>query len=292
MYINFDLNSLKQGKDLNPSFAPFAEYFLDSKLITNLLSRSYSNEPGRKISYYTPKFNIGKTTKLQVGISYILDSSNTGADNPNINSSGIDKKILSKDKRKRFEIDKNVKDAVSGGITIEQNISDGIDFRVALTGEYGKAAGKAKQFNVPISPLANDTTTVPVEYELNDLRSYNIGGVLNVGNFSYAGSYGSLGKSLTTPAFHKTGRNTIYYTGAVAYKQGPFITSITYFKSDQFKNTVDAITLGTDYKIAPGLKPYAEIAGFVLKGKPEYYPELNKKKTRGTVVLIGAKLSL
>jgi hypothetical protein len=44
--------------------------------------------------------------------------------------------------------------------------------------------------------------------------------------------------------------------------------------------------------LAPGFKPYAEISGFSLKGKPEFYPDLQKKKTRGTVALIGAKLSL
>ena len=124
------------------------------------------------------------------------------------------------------------------------------------------------------------------------MKTYNIGAILNAGNFSYAASFGSLGKSLTTPEFHKVGRETTYYTGGVAYKQGPFTTSLTYFRSDQYKNTVDCVTIGTDYKLAPGFKPYAEISGFSLKGKPEYDRDLKKKKSRGTIALIGAKLSL
>ena len=171
---------------------------------------------------------------------------------------------------------------------MEQNISDGIDLKLAATGEVGKAAGKAELFNT------DDTKeeTVLETHKLKDLRTYNIGSVLNVGSFSYAASFGSLGKSLTTPAYHKTGRDTLYYTGGIAYKQGPFSTSITYFRSDEFKNRVDCITIGTDYKLAPGFKPYAEISGFSFKGKPEFYPNLKKKSTRGTVAIVGAKLSL
>ena len=116
------------------------------------------------------------------------------------------------------------------GVALEQNLGDGIDLKVGITGEYGKAAGKAKKF------ARKDDENPTGEFKLSNLRTFNIGAILNVGNFSSAGSFGSLGKSLTTPEFHKTGRKTSYYTGTVAYKQGPFAASISYFKSDQFKN--------------------------------------------------------
>ncbi len=291
-YAEFSPSSLMQTSKVNPTFATFAEFFLDSKLTTSLDSRSYSSEPARSISYYTPKFKFGETTKAQIGITYTPDSSNTGADNASTNSSGVDKRTVSLAAAggnlaiDRFEIDRAVKNAVSAGVTLEQNFADGVDFKLALTGEYGKAAGTAKQFTLKDDTIANK------ESKLSDLRTFNIGAVLNVGNFSYAGSFGSLGKSLTTPDFHKTGRKTDYYTGTVAYKQGPFAASVSYFKSDQFKNTVDAVSIGTHYLLAPGFKPYAEISGFSLKGRPEFNNELSKKKTRGTVALIGAKLSL
>ena len=291
-YANLALSdSRASNSKAKPSFATYSDFFLDSKLATSLDSKKYSAEPSRSISFYTPKFNFGESTKVQVGMTYIPDSSNTGADSPSTHSSGKDKHTLEIPMSNagpaidRFEIDRTVKDAVSAGFTLEQNFTDGVDFKMALTGEYGKAAGKAKRFTTKDDPN-------PTEFKLNNLRTYNIGAVLTVGNFSYSGSFGSLGKSLTTPEFHKTGRKTDYYSGAVAYKQGPFAASVSYFKSNQFKNTVDAVSIGTHYLLAPGFKPYAEISGFSLKGRPEFHPEASKKKTRGTVALIGAKLSL
>jgi len=282
-YGNLATEKLKQGKPSAPTFATFAEFFLDSKLVTDIDNRPYSTEPGRAVSYYTPKFEFAQGSNIQIGISYIPDSSNTGADSPSKNSVRTDKKGISD--TEYFVFDKSVKNALSGGVTIKHSIADGIDLKIGLTGEFGKAS-KAQKFNIA------DTTKPVAEYKLKDLRTYNIGTVLTVGNFSYAASFGSIGKSLTTKEYHKTSESTIYYSGAVAYKQGPFSTSLIYFHSDQFKNTLDSVTIGTDYKLAPGLMPYVEISGFNLKGRPEFAPELQKKKTRGTVALIGAKLSL
>jgi hypothetical protein len=284
-YADFSTKHLMQGSKVEPSFTTFAEFFLDSKLTTKLDTRTYSSEPARSVVYYTPNFPLGSSTKLQIGVAYTPDSSNTGADNPSTNSSGEDVRKIETGGIDRFVIDRTVKDALSGGVTLEQNFADGIDAKLALTGEYGKSAGRAKKY-----ATADDTN--PELFKLSNLRTFNIGAILNVGNFSYGGSFGSLGKSLTSPEFHKTGRKTDYYSGTVAYKQGPFAASVSYFKSDQFKNTVDAVSVGTTYLLAPGFKPYAEISSFILKGRPEFRPDLSKKKTRGTVALIGAKLSL
>jgi len=295
-YAKFDSDYMQQGKDFGPDFATFGEYFLDSILVTGGDKHPYSNEPGRKISYYTPKFEFNEKSKLQFGLSYTADSSNTGADNPDKNSTNIDIKQI--DNNQYFRFDKSVKNAFSGGVSLEQNISDGIDLKVALTGEYGKSAAQLKKMqnndvNNTDPKKANSNQQILLDtYKLSNLKTYNLGAVLNVGNFSYAGSIGSLGKSLTSAEFQKTGRDTRYYTGAIAYKQGAFTSSVSYFRSDRYKNTVDCVTLGTDYMLAPGFKPYAEISGFSLKGKPEFYPDLQKKKTRGTVALIGTKLSL
>lgn len=298
-YADFSTKHLIEDSNIQPSFSPFSEFFLDSKLVTKLDARSYSSEPSRSISYYTPKFSFGDKTKLQAGISYIPDSSNTGADNPKINSLIVDKRIIAiavdgKTATDYFEIGNSVKDAITGGITLEQNLSDGVDFKVALTGEHGKSVGEAKRIR---NNNPNDLNSIATtdSYKLRNLRTFNIGAILNFGNLSCAGSFGSLGKSLTTKEFHKTGQKTNYYTGAVAYKQGPFTTSISYFKSNQFGNIADSVSIGTDCKLAPGIKPYVEISAFSLKGRSEFYTTLQpqpKKTTRGTVALLGAKISL
>lgn len=297
-YAKLDSIDLKQGYDFGPSFATFSEFFLSNKLLSDIENRSYSTEPGRRVSYYTPKFQFGQGSKIQMGISYTPDSANTGTDDHNKYSTRVEiKKIYNIEERVYYKFDKSVKDAISGGVVLEQNISDGIDLKLALTGEYGQASNvKKMNNNGNFSDPLKDNSDAQEElrtYKLKNLKTYNIGAILNTGNFSYAASFGSLGKSLTTPEFHRTGRETNYYTGGVVYKQGPFTTSLTYFRSDHYKNTVDCVTIGTDYKLAPGFKPYAEISGFSLKGKPEYgQGNLEKKKIRGTVALIGAKLSL
>ncbi|MDG1436303.1 MAG: porin [Rickettsiaceae bacterium] len=285
-YVNTNIGHLKGNSNVEPSFATNVDFVLDDKLTTSLDNRSYTTEPPRSIAYYTPKFALTESTKVQVGASYTPDSSNTGADSLTKNSSGTETKTIDDGGAiNKFVLDSTVKNAVTGGVSIEQNIADGVDLKVAFTGEAGKSAGSVKQY-----ATANDAD--PQTTSLKGLRTYNIGTVLNVGNFSYAGSYGSLGKSLTSPLFHKTGRKTSYCIGAVAYKQGPFAVSVSYFKGTKFKNKTDAVSVGTNYQLAPGFKPYAQITSFTLKGRPEYNPELPKKTTRGTVALIGAKLSL
>ncbi len=285
-YANLGTDYLKNGTSLEPSFSSYTEFFLDSKLVTSLEKRAYSSEPNRKISYYTPKFEFGTGSKLQVGVSYIPDSANTGADTISTNSNKPAKKVISS--TQYFKIDQSVKNAVAGGVVLEQNISDGVDLKIGLTGQVAKSSGRAQLFDSTDTDEKNPLET----YKLKDLRTYNIGSVLNIGNFGYAVSFGSLGKSLTTPAYHKTGQDTKYYTAGVGYKQGPFSASVSYFRSDTYKNILNCLTIGTDYKLAPGFKPYAEISQFDVKGKPEYFPEKSKRSTRGTVALIGAKLSL
>jgi hypothetical protein len=276
----------QQQNDLNPSFVTTSEFFMSDKYTTQLDNRSYSSEPSRAIVYYTPKFSLGNKTKFTIGVAYTPDSSNTGADNITKQGTGIETKKIGIPGTDRFEFDLSVKDALAAGITVEQNLADGLDLKVGITGEMGKSQGTAKKFE-----NAADTTPV-AEYKLANLRAYNIGAVVSYGNFSYAASYGSLGKSLTTPEYHKTARKTDYYTAAIAYNQGPFKVSVNYFKSDKFKNTAQAWTLATDYAAAPGLKPYVELTKYRLNGKPEFYTDLSKKKVSGTVLIAGIKLTI
>ncbi|MCP5369883.1 MAG: porin [Rickettsiaceae bacterium] len=284
-YANITSEYQKQ-EGLNPTFVTTSEFFMSDKYTAHLDNRSYSTEPSRAIVYYTPKFNLNNKTKFTIGLAYTPDSSNTGADNINKLGTGIETKKIGIPGVDRFEFEMSVKDALAAGITIEHNISDGVDLKIGLTGEMGKSKGTAKLFE-----NAADTTPV-AEYKLANLRAYNIGAVLNYGNFYYAASYGSLGKSLTTPEYHKTGRKTDYYTAAIAYNQGPFKVSASYFKSDKFKNTAEAWTLASDYKAAPGLKPYVEITKYKLNGRPEFYNTLAKKKVTGTALIAGIKLAI
>ena len=278
---------LSQGFRMSPSFATAINYYTDSKLLASVAGKSYSTEPARSIAYYTPKFKLGNTGKLQLGVSYSPDSSNTGVDNPNVSGTKASTYIINNNGSGGVDytirIFPSVKDIMTAGIVLEQKFTDEVKLKVAATGEYGKSTSKVIKFSG-----GNKDNNL----KLSDLKTFNIGTILEIGNISCASGYGTLGKSLTTPEVHKTGRKTDYYSGAIAYKEGPFAASISYFKSIQYKNTVDAISLGTHYQLAPGFKPYAEISTFTLKGKPEAYPEFKKRKSKGIVLLLGTKLSL
>ena len=69
-------------------------------------------------------------------------------------------------------------------------------------------------------------------------------------------------------------------------------TSLSHFASEQFKNKVNSVKLAVSHILAPGLKPYAEIHAYTLKGKTEFYPNLKARKVKGIVALIGIKLTL
>jgi hypothetical protein len=284
-YIKKTSSHLKQNKEHGPSFLTGDGHFLGDNIVADFDKAKYSNEPPRTINYYTPKFALGNTTKVQLGVSYTPDSSNTGAGGANEKTTSSAIKKVGIDNLHKFEIDKSVADAVTAGIKLEQKISDDINLKLALTGEYGNTKGKAKKY------ISKDDKN-PLEHKLANLRSYNIGGELKLSDFTFNACYGNLGKSFTTPEFHKSGTKSHYYNAGVAYKYGQTTTKLSYFGSEQYKNKVSSVKLNISHILAPGLKPYAEISSYTLKGKPEFHNELKSKSTRGTVALLGLKLTL
>jgi len=285
-YIKTGIDYLKQSTKAVPSFLTSEGSFLGDQIIARMDSATYSSEPPRTINYYTPKFDLTDSSKIRLGISYTPDSANTGVERPSDKSDGIKKYAVGEATIDRFEIDRSVKDAITSGIVLEQKLTEEAELKLALTGEYGKSAGKIKKF-------ANKDDKNPLEYKLSDLKSYNIGAELKVGDFKYNACYGSFGNSLTTKELHKGNRKSQYYNAGIAYTYNKATTtSLSYFASEQFKNKVNSVKLAVSHILAPGLKPYAEIHAYTLKGKPEFYPNLKARKVKGTVALVGVKLSL
>lgn len=285
-YIKTSTEYLKQNTKATPSFLTSEGAFLGDSIIASMDSATYSSEPPRTINYYTPKFNLTDSSKIRLGISYTPDSANTGVEKPSDKSDGIKKYAVGETTIDRFEIDRSVKDALTSGIVLEQKLTEEAELKLALTGEYGKSAGKIKKF-------ANKDDKNPLEYKLSDLKSYNIGAELKIGDFKYNACYSSFGNSLTTKELHKGNRKSQYYNAGIAYTYNKATTtSLSYFASEQFKNKVNSVKLAVSHILAPGLKPYAEIHAYTLKGKPEFYPNLKARKVKGTVALVGVKLSL
>lgn len=285
-YIKKGSSYLKEGTKLTPSFLTSNGCFIGDDITADLKSAPYSSEPPRTINYYAPKFDLTNSSKIQIGISYTPDTANTSIGSVSEKSDGLQTKTLGIDGVvDKYEIDRSVKNAVTAGVLLEQKCSDDIKLKIAVTGEQGKAVGKLKKF------LIKDDKN-PEEFKLTNLRSYNIGSELQIRDLTLSACYGSWGKSLTSPEFYKNGRNSFYYSVGASYKYNNTTAKVTYFASEQYKNKVSAVKLNISHLLAKGLKPYAEVSSYTLKGKPELYKELNAKTTKGVVALLGIKLTL
>ena len=117
---------------------------------------------------------------------------------------------------------------------------DQVGIMLAATGEWGNGESTATE----------------------DLRTWNVGGKLSYMGFALATSYGSWGDSLRTTSGLD---DSNYWTLGGSYETGPFGFSVTYMDStyertatidDEFTN----ISVGVDYKMAPGFTPYAEVS--------------------------------
>lgn len=255
--------------------------FLDTK-VRHVKQLEYS----RKISYYTPKL-----AGFQLGISYIPDTLNMGG-------------TPLKDDAPDYHINKvvsgygfDMKDGIALGLTKEHMFSDKLSAKLSLVGESAKVAVKIPSAADTAAAIkAGNPLVSPVGVKFKKLRTYNIGAEVKYGQFAISGCYADFRKSLTAnnvlidPADRK--KSYLYNVGA-KYSFEKLSISATYFHSNNKKNTIDSFTIGTDYKLAPGIMPYAEVTTFNAKG---WYKKLNNDTTyisdnhHGIVALVGMKL--
>lgn len=234
-----------------------------------------SGEGARKVTYYTPEFN-----GFQLGVSYVPDSTNFGSSTVKDTkaSEGMKSEYLNTPKG-LFRDKLAMKDVWAGGVTYNHHVNENTSFKLALTGEHGKAAVKGKKIGTN------------AEYAMPNLKTYNIGAAFTTGPYTLVASYADFGKQGSKEVFGKDQNKNKYYTVGAVYKDGPIGASISYYNSKHHGNKFDTWVLATDYALAPGLMPYAEITYFNGKAKlPEIYAKPEKKKFKGTVFALGAKL--
>lgn len=249
-YVN-DFN----GNGSSVSYLTTVDYFVD-----NFKSKD-GGEASRKITYFTPE-----VYGLTLGVSYVPDTANLGDGDMNAANSTVGIK------QGDFGRNMHVKNAFAGGASWKYDMSNMASLQIAATGEYGKPAEKKVNGK-----------------SVRKLSSYNLGAKVKYNQFSVAGSYGTWNKSLELKNPAVKTKATKFYTAAVAYNQGPVGASVAMFDSKHQTNKLRAITVGTDYKLMPGLKPYAEVTYFTARpGKDS--KALGAKKTNGTVAILGAKL--
>lgn len=210
-----------------------------------------------KISYYTPRIQ-----GLQAGVSYTPDQAEHGSSSgfAGVNDGGT-----------------NFVNVWNAGINY-QGQYDAVTVAAAITGETGSA---------------KDTGTAAAT--IDDLQAYSAGVNLSYAGFTVGGSYADapeIGRTKTDNA------SAHYWTLGGAYEFGPFAASVTYFDStvqsdvapDQnFQN----ISVGADYKLAPGLMPYVEVNFFDTDDGVADVGGVGAatKDNKGTVLLVGTQLN-
>jgi hypothetical protein len=177
-----------------------------------------------KITYYTPRFS-----GFQLGVSYAPELTNRGELTNRVDT-GTSLGTAT--------------DIWEGGINYE-NQFDQIGVAAAVTGETG---------------TVHNLATGP---QINDLSAWNAGAKVSYQGFSIAGSYGDWRDSLDID-----GVKADYWTVGGAYETGPFGASVTYLSSkDEASapvaglsqdNKFQDVSVGVDYKLAPGLTPFVE----------------------------------
>jgi hypothetical protein len=241
--------------------------FLDSKF-----RASGKVEFPRKITYYTPKFH-----GLQFGISYIPDSSNVGY------TSIKDDNVKHDPSPTPTNYYYSVKDGIATAISYEMDITDSTSIKLAAGYETGKAKAEKKPEKKLIEGLKDDVI------HNKNLKNYQVGTIVKFNDLSLAASYGNYQSSFAS--YKNEPKATKIYGFGASYKYGDLLTSITYFSSKHISNKVTATTIGADYNLAPGLKPYSEITFFDAKGRHIMKPEEKATKHSGNVFVLGTKLT-
>lgn len=149
------------------------------------------------------------------------------------------------------------------GLSYENQFSGGIKLAAAVTGEFGGAETTATE----------------------DTRAWNLGALLGYKGFSVAGSYGDWSDSDTT-----SGLDSTYWTAGLGYEAGPVGLSATYLDSTRdasatTENDFTNLVLGADYKLAPGLTPYAEVSFYDFDSAGTTYDN------QGTTVILGTQVA-
>ena len=198
-----------------------------------------------KVTYYTPRYY-----GFQAGASYTPDLENRGQFmDRNDQTAG------------------NIGEVWDLALNYENQFSNGLKLAASGAYEFGEA----------------DTSTT------EDVRAWNLGALLGYEGFSVAASYGDWSDS--DRAVNVGNDDANYWTLGAGYEAGPFGVSATYLDStieqgagvadNEFQNLV----LGADYKLAPGLTPYAEVSFF------EYDTAVNANDNDGTAFILGTQLA-
>jgi outer membrane protein OmpU len=240
----------------------------------SILSAQSTIEEQMRVTWISPRYN-----GFQFGVSFTPDMAKNGADLTGERNATSDPTKVRQ------------KNIVSLGLNYTNAFDD---VNVSLSAGYDRSS-KVKR------DLSNNTEFTGNNL-INPLKSYTFGAAVGKGEYSVAASYGHDGKG--GQASNVVGAKNHFWTAGAAYENGPFAGSLTYFHSKKGNkgtdatapvsnfNKVDAYSLGLDYQLAAGFKPFIEATHFKTKYGQEQTVNTTKiKKNSGYVVMLGTSVS-
>lgn len=265
---------------------------LDETFLTSpsLPYAAQNSKKANKVTYYTPTVN-----GLKAGLSFV----------PDVTVQGTTYEALQ-------YIYGGYKNVFEGGLSYEQKANN-FAFKVAATGQTGEARDAMVKYRSDAG-IANSTQ------KLKRLNAWQVGGEVSFDALSLAASYGDWATSgtLRDSLSGASSRKANFWTAGVAFdhqdkggvsltylnstRRGAFTPDSYYYTANtttgnavtgtnaadfyEADNKYEAISLGAEYKVMPGLMPYAELTSF------KYKSSSSKIKTNsGSVILSGVKLN-
>ena len=235
------------------------------------LATEYAN----KITYYSPRIS-----GVQVGASYIPNLGERG------NSNG-------------FKGDYVKAAATGNGPSTTDELAQygrnawtiGLNYEGEFQGVGVKASAVTEQGGKTQKVTHADTTAY------DDIKAYELGLNLNYAGFTVGGSWATIQELGRVAIADDSAR---FWTAGAGYEFGPFAASVTYLNSsaendvesavagDQttIRNKFRNVSVGADYKLAPGLVPYVEVSFFDTNDG-----DAATTDNDGSVVLLGTQLT-
>jgi len=250
-------------------------------------SASGNQQQAAKLTYYSPSY-MG----LKLGMSYVPDLNQKGS----VANTHTVAARTSGSTAGNYGMANGLhfRNVVSGGVSYTGKFSN-VGVQAALLAETGEAKKQT-----------NDSNTT----RFRKLSSVEGGLKLSYNAFHVAGSYADLGKSGLAKPVNSTSTATSgmkksnYWTAGVGYEHNNLGASVTYFESKKGAegyqsgsnwyyrhNKQQNLSVGLDYKLAPGFMPYVEYTNFKQTyGENPALAATANKQNKGHVVLVGTKL--
>jgi len=243
-----------------------------------------------KINYFSPNIN-----GFTFGVSYTPDSKAKGTVNQT-------KDVLKNSGG-------GYKNVWQPAVRYEKKFENGVSFATALLGDFGQAKDEKYVANNLIG-CGDGTSDTPCGTKSiakrHNLNAWQLGASVGYDHFAFSGAYGNVGKSgaRTEGDYKKKGE---YWTLGSAYATDKYGVSVNYmqskrsghlvkdgkdnhvlFSTNTEYNKFDAVSIGADYQVMPGLMPYVELTRFKFKKNNNF--GVDAKFNKGTVFLAGTKI--